>query len=67
VMAMLSLTNQPCGVRFSPTDEELVQLYLRPKISGNDEEVGFIREVNFFKREPRELPGNQFSIRFCLI
>ncbi|XP_062147475.1 protein NTM1-like 9 isoform X2 [Alnus glutinosa] len=55
-MAMLSLTNQPCGVRFSPTDEELIQRYLRPKISGNDEEVGFIREVNFFKREPRELP-----------
>jgi hypothetical protein len=67
VMDTLSLTNQPWGVRFSPTDEELFQRYLRLKNSGNEEEVGFIRfirEVNFFKREPWELPGDQFSIRF---
>jgi hypothetical protein len=57
-MAVLSL-NLPRGFRFSPTDEELIQHFLKPKISGkNDEEAWFIREIDFYKHEPCELLRN---------
>uniref|UniRef100_A0A2N9EGG8 NAC domain-containing protein n=1 Tax=Fagus sylvatica TaxID=28930 RepID=A0A2N9EGG8_FAGSY len=61
-MAVLSL-NLPRGFRFSPTDEELIEHFLKPKISGkNDEEacVDFSgiatkdREWFFFTQQERK-------------
>ncbi|XP_059434461.1 protein NTM1-like 9 [Corylus avellana] len=49
-------SNLPRGFRFSPTDEEIIDYYLRPKIADKDEQLYFIPEVHFFKWEPCELP-----------
>lgn len=38
-MATLSLISLPLGFRFRPTDEELIDYYLRLKINGNGDEV----------------------------
>jgi hypothetical protein len=63
VMAALSL-NLPRGFRFCPTDVELIDHFLRSKITGNDQNLHFISELHFFKREPWDLPGDLFPTHF---
>lgn len=55
-MAVLPLKSLPVGYRFRPTDEELIDHYLRLKINGFDKEVSIIREVDICKLEPWDLP-----------
>ncbi|KAJ0796362.1 putative transcription factor NAM family [Helianthus annuus] len=52
----LPIRSLPVGYRFRPTDEELVNHYLRLKINGFDKEVSCIREVDVCKKEPWDLP-----------
>ncbi|GMY04836.1 protein NTM1-like 9 [Fagus crenata] len=44
------------GLKFAPTDEELIGHYLRLKNDGRASEVQVIPEVDFYKYEPWRLP-----------
>ena len=47
----------PPGFRFHPTDEELVNYYLKRKISGQEIDLDIIPEIDLYKCEPWELAG----------
>lgn len=52
----------PPGFRFHPTDEELVMHYLCRKSAGLSLAVPIIAEIDLYKYDPWELPGNsEFS------
>ncbi|WCJ29373.1 NAC domain containing protein 57 [Euphorbia peplus] len=44
------------GYRFHPSDEELVNHYLKLKMLGQDDKVYMIPEINLLKLEPWEIP-----------
>ncbi|KAF8089481.1 hypothetical protein N665_0505s0031 [Sinapis alba] len=50
----------PPGFRFHPTDEELVNYYLKRKISGQEIELDIIPEVDLYKCEPWDLAEKSF-------
>ena len=56
-MVVLSF-DLPDGFRFSPKDKEIIEFYLKPKITGNDKDIWFIPEIEFYEDEPWDLPSN---------
>lgn len=57
-MAAIALASLPLGFRFHPTDEELVNHYLKRKITGRiKSETQVIPEIDVCKCEPWDLPG----------
>ncbi|KAK4756413.1 hypothetical protein SAY87_006540 [Trapa incisa] len=50
----------PPGFRFHPTDEELVNYYLKRKINGLEIELDIIPQVDLYKCEPWELADKSF-------
>lgn len=64
-MTAIALQLLPLGFRFDPTDEELVNHYLKRKITGRSKsEVEVIPEVDVCKCEPWDLPGINFPLSF---
>ncbi|KAF3948560.1 hypothetical protein CMV_025460 [Castanea mollissima] len=53
-MEKLSLELPP-GYRFSPKDKELIEVFLKPKITGNDKKIFFVPEIEFYEHEPWDL------------
>ena len=56
-MAKLSMESLPVGFRFTPTDEQLINHYLRLKNDGCDSEVQVIPKVVIYRYAPWKLPG----------
>ncbi|KAG0447628.1 hypothetical protein HPP92_028233 [Vanilla planifolia] len=52
---MDSTTHVPPGFRFHPTDEELVNYYLRKKIASRKIDLDVIKDVDLYKIEPWDL------------
>ncbi|XP_055827206.1 NAC domain-containing protein 7-like [Solanum dulcamara] len=52
---MNSFSHVPPGFRFHPTDEELVDYYLRKKITSTRIDLHVIKEVDLYKIEPWDL------------
>ncbi|CAL9204588.1 NAC domain-containing protein 96-like isoform X2 [Musa acuminata AAA Group] len=61
-MVVLSAKSLPLGFRFRPTDVELVNHYLKGKISGRiKSEVEVIPEIDVCKYEPCDLPDKSLT------
>lgn len=56
----------PPGFRFHPTDEELVDYYLRKKICSRRIELDVIKDVDLYKIEPWDLQGKLYQFFFTL-
>jgi hypothetical protein len=48
----------PAGFRFHPTDDELVNHYLLKKCGGQSISAPIIAEIDLYKYDPWQLPGN---------
>lgn len=54
---MNAFSHVPPGFRFHPTDEELVDYYLRKKLAARKIDLDVIKEIDLYKIEPWDLQG----------
>lgn len=54
---MNTFSHVPPGFRFHPTDEELVDYYLRRKVTSRRIDFDVIKDVDLYKIEPWDLQG----------
>lgn len=54
---MNTFSHVPPGFRFHPTDEELVDYYLRKKVASKRIDLDVIKDVDLYKIEPWDLQG----------
>ncbi|CAN1265300.1 NAC domain-containing protein 7 [Linum perenne] len=54
---MNTFCHVPPGFRFHPTDEELVDYYLRKKVNSRRIDLDVIKDVDLYKIEPWDLQG----------
>jgi hypothetical protein len=59
---MNNFSHVPPGFRFHPTDEELVDHYLRKKIASKRIDLDIIKDVDLYKIEPWDLQGTSLII-----
>lgn len=68
---MNTFSHVPPGFRFHPTDEELVDYYLRKKVSSKKIDLDVIKDVDLYKIEPWDLQGidsiNYFYYKYIYI
>jgi hypothetical protein len=58
---MNTFSHVPPGFRFHPTDEELVDYYLRKKVTSRRIDLDVIKDVDLYKIEPWDLQGSSNS------
>lgn len=69
---MNTFSRVPPGFRFHPTDEELVDYYLRKKITSRRIDLDVIKDIDLYKIEPWDLQGtssskfSQLNMTFCI-
>ncbi|RVX15668.1 NAC domain-containing protein 7 [Vitis vinifera] len=56
---MNTFSHVPPGFRFHPTDEELVDYYLRKKVASRRIDLDVIKDVDLYKIEPWDLQGTE--------
>lgn len=59
---MNNFSRVPPGFRFHPTDEELVDYYLRKKVNSRRIDLDVIKDVDLYKIEPWDLQGDHMHI-----
>jgi len=65
---MDTFSHVPPGFRFHPTDEELVDYYLRKKVASNKIDLDVIKDVDLYKIEPWDLQGkNIYILKFLTV
>lgn len=50
------------GFRFHPTDEELVNFYLRRKLDNKPIRIQLIKQIDIYKYDPWDLPSMLFLL-----
>lgn len=63
---MNTFSRVPPGFRFHPTDEELVDYYLRKKVNSRRIDLDVIKDVDLYKIEPWDLQGDSMNMQYPL-
>ena len=60
--AQAATSQLPPGFRFHPTEEELLNYYLRKKVASQEIDLDVIRDVDLNKLEPWDIQGTLLTL-----